>query len=126
MKDLSRGRQQFIQKFAHNRIACNYQQNKYYGYKNPVCKACMTEIETQHHIMVCTACPARARIRKKYLLDLSSLFANQQTNDVTQTIIIQNVKCYLNNTKCEPISSMVPDATRALIVAGNEQQSIGW
>jgi hypothetical protein len=54
------------------------------------------------------------------------LLANQRTNEATQTIIVQNVKSYLNNTKCEIISIMLPDATRALIAATKEQQAIGW
>jgi hypothetical protein len=122
--------------FAHNQIPCNYQQNKYYGYKNSSCHACNSEVETQYHILVCTACtacpacPARSKIRKKYILDLSTQLDNQTTNITsniaTKTRIIQNVKCYLSNTECEPISSMVPDATKTLILAAKEQMSIGW
>jgi hypothetical protein len=62
MKDFSRYRQQFIQKFAHSQVALNCHQNKYYSHKNPVCKACNAEIKTQHHILRCTACLVRARI----------------------------------------------------------------
>jgi hypothetical protein len=127
IKARSRSQQQFIQKFAHNRIARNYQHNiKYYNYKSSICRACNSEVETQYHILFCTACPARCKIRSKFILDLSTQLDNQRTNDATKTIIIQNVKCYLNNTECEPISSMVPDATKTLILASNEQKDIGW
>jgi hypothetical protein len=72
IKDKSRGQQQFIQKFANNRIACNYQQNKYYNYKDSICRACNSEVETQYHILTRTACPTRCKIRKKCILDLST------------------------------------------------------
>jgi hypothetical protein len=126
IKAKSHSQQQFMKKFAHNRIACNYQQNKYFNYKISTCHACNSEVETQYHILICTACPARCKIWSKYILDLSTQLDNQQTNDTTKTIITQNVKCYLNNTECEPISTMVPDATKTLILASNEQKDIGW
>jgi hypothetical protein len=55
MQDKTRGQKQFIQKFAHNRIPCNYQQNKFYNYKNSMCCACNSKVETQYHILICTA-----------------------------------------------------------------------
>jgi iron uptake system EfeUOB component EfeO/EfeM len=39
---------------------------------------------------------------------------------------MQNVKCYINNTECESVTSIVPDATKTLILASSEQKTIGW
>jgi hypothetical protein len=48
IKDKRCRQQQLIQKFATKHIACNYQQNKYYNYKNATCCACNSEVETQY------------------------------------------------------------------------------
>jgi hypothetical protein len=124
--DICKTHHKFIQKFVHNRLPCNYQQNKFYPYKNLICRACNIEVETQQHILTCVACPEQTKIRKKYLLELSVLLDNQRTNAATTTILLQNVKCNLNNSICESIQSMVPDATKTLLLASKQQADIGW
>jgi predicted RNA-binding Zn-ribbon protein involved in translation (DUF1610 family) len=62
-----------IQKFIHNKLPCNYRQNKYNDYKPSLCGACKTTIETQDHIFQCTECPARKILRNKYCLELNTI-----------------------------------------------------
>lgn len=44
------GQRRIIQKFIHNKLPTNERQQRYYNYKDNICKACNTEIENQHYI----------------------------------------------------------------------------
>jgi ribonuclease HI len=63
IRGLSTAKRQFIQKFIHKKLACNYRQQKYYDYKPGLCMCCQTEVETQDHIFRCTSCPQRNKLK---------------------------------------------------------------
>jgi hypothetical protein len=121
--DVCKTHHKFIQKFVHNRLPCNYRQNKFYP---SIYRACNTKVETQQHILTCVACPARAKIRRKKLLELSVHLENQRTNVATTLILLQNVESNLTNSICKSAISMVPDVTKTLLSASKEQEDIGW
>jgi hypothetical protein len=56
-----------IQKYIHERLACNYKNNKYYPYKTKECSICLDKIEHQDHILQCKKCTDRTKIRDVYL-----------------------------------------------------------
>jgi Zn finger protein HypA/HybF involved in hydrogenase expression len=55
-----------IQKFIHNRMACNEQEHKYYKYKSAVCHECKTEIEDECHILKCGKCTKQQNLSSRY------------------------------------------------------------
>jgi hypothetical protein len=91
MSELGEAKKKFIQKFVHNKLPTNCQQNKRYTYRSPICRVCDDAIETQQHIIICTACPHRHKIRNKYIVDLSTYLDNQRTNNATKIILLQKV-----------------------------------
>jgi hypothetical protein len=97
-----------------------------YLYRSPICRACNEAIETQQHIITCTACPLQNKIRNKYIVDLSMYLENQRTNNDTKIIILQKVQSLLNVTDCETFNNIIPDATNTLKAAVQEQDAIGW
>jgi hypothetical protein len=119
-------KRRFIQKMIHNKLPCNYRENKMYNYKSSLCTTCMSTIETQDHIFQCKGCPAREKLRKAYKLKLGIILANHHSNQACTLIIKHNVNNYLENKKSLGINTLVPDATTTLIKANNEQIQIGW
>jgi Zn finger protein HypA/HybF involved in hydrogenase expression len=126
MESLGATKKKFFQKFVHNELPSNNQQNKSYKYRNSICQACNDAIETQQHILICTACPQRNKIRIKYIPDQSLYLDNQRTNNATKIVLLQKVQSILNLTKCDSLCKIIPDATNALKTAVTEQDSIGW
>jgi hypothetical protein len=97
MKNMGSRCRKVVHKYIHNKLPCNYYQNKKYSCINPTCKACRLEIETQKHIFECTACPNRVCLWKKYMVELGSILEKHSINGATITVMIQNVSSIINN-----------------------------
>jgi hypothetical protein len=116
----------FIQKFIHNRLPSNERQHTYHNYLSPQCSSCNKETETQHHIFLCTKCPKREKLKRKYKLELNCVLDKHRTNQATKIIILQNVSEWLSTQNYIDAKTIAPDASRTLIKATNEQKTIGW
>jgi hypothetical protein len=126
LKDLSKKKRRFVQKFIQIKLPCNYRPQKYYNYKSSVCMSCKEDIETQDHIFRCSACPNRKQLKAKYFLELSVLLENHRTNESTKVLILQNVKNWFQNKSPIEAIEIAPDATNTLKMASKQQQQIGW
>jgi hypothetical protein len=126
IKELSKKKRRFIQKFIHKKLPCNYRQQKYYNYKSSICKSCKADIETQDHIFRCTSCPKRTKLKAEYFMNLSILLDNHRTNESCKILITQNVKNWFNNKPVIDATTIAPDATKTLLLASKQQNDIGW
>jgi hypothetical protein len=60
------------------------------------------------------------------MISLNNLCDKYATNKSTKMIITQNVNNWLSEKGPEDLGTNVPDATKTLIKADQQQQSIGW
>jgi hypothetical protein len=86
--NLNENNRSTIQKFIHERLPCNYRENKYYGYRPPYCRVCRTNIETNEHILQCSICGDRKKIQKDYLRKLQATMIKLGTNECTIRVLI--------------------------------------
>jgi hypothetical protein len=126
IKKLSFSRKKFIIKYIHNRLPYNSRQNKYYSYKDSICKICRKETETQDHFLTCTGCSNSNKMRKDYLYNFKIQLENNRTTQEIQQLIYQNMSNCLNQCPIINVKTIAPDASVALIRANNQQMAIGW
>jgi predicted RNA-binding Zn-ribbon protein involved in translation (DUF1610 family) len=114
-----------IQKFIHNRMACNERENKFYTYRSPFCHVCKIEVENHHHVLKCPKCNKRNIRRKQYLMDIKDKLKILGTNDDTSRTIVSNIQAWLYNQQKPILLEIVPDASDLLRKAVAKQDQIG-
>jgi hypothetical protein len=126
LKSLGNDKRRFVHKFIHNKLPCNYRQNKYYKYKPDKCKLCNDQIETQNHIFWCKECPKRQILKYKYLKDIENTMDKHRINISTKMVIVHNIKNWLTEENYITSIDIAPDASNTLQNATDEQLTLGW
>jgi hypothetical protein len=123
---LTMGQKTTIQKYLHNRLPSNYRENLYYPYLTKYCKCCENETETQEHILICTSCEKRNKLRTTYILNLKNYLQSTFTNEVMIRVIIHYVSQWLVGQQGATLIEIAPDATYKIRQAVEAQHTIGW
>jgi hypothetical protein len=126
MEIRSTGEKRTLTKYIHNRLPCNRKQHRYYGYISNKCNLCETTEETQNHILQCTKCEQRRDKRQNYINNLNRYLNDTHTSKETRIVIIEHVRAWLNQTPMPEMRSLMPEASRMLKQAVQEQNTIGW
>jgi hypothetical protein len=119
-------KQTIIQKFIHERIACNSRESKYYLHRSPHCHLCKESIEDHNHILKCKMCSNRNLLRKKFIMQIGDKLKLLGTNQDSTRLIIMSLTNWLDNKAHPNIFEVVPDASSYLVQAMKEQSEIGW
>jgi hypothetical protein len=112
-----------IQKYIHNRWACNYRENKFYQYRSEKCKLCP---EKQHHIIQCPHCTKREYLRKEHGHNINKYFVNTETNPAPSRVLKHYIMSWINDKTPELLNNLMDDASPKLSQAVTDQMEIGW
>jgi hypothetical protein len=115
-----------IYKYIQNRSACNVVEHRYYKYWSPMSHVCHDILEDHCHLLKCKCCPKRVNLRKKFLADTKDKLITLGTNNDLSRVILAYLRAWLNDKKYPNIKEILPDASKYLSNAINEQQNIGW
>jgi ribonuclease HI len=126
LQTISQSKKLIITKFNHSQLPCNHRNNIMYEYKPPYCTLCTNIVEDQSHVLRCTKCPERAKIRDKFKKDLLRLLVNTNTDTAITRILTATINAWLNQVPIPSVESVVPDASEALKQAIQFQNQIGW
>jgi hypothetical protein len=115
-----------IKKFIHGRSACNKRENMYYSYKSSMCKTCGVQVEDLYHVLKCETCSKRHLLRKKYITDLKDKMVYMGTNTDTIRVVTTYLQAWLCNTNYPTLMEIMPNASKHMKRAVQEQTDIGW
>jgi hypothetical protein len=115
-----------IHKFIHNKLPCNKTENLYYQYRPAECYLCKNIIENQTHVIRCTSCEGRTKLRKNYIQAIRNHLESTGTNTTTIRCIMFYLNAWLCNINPPAITEIAPDASNNLIKAIEHQNAIGW
>jgi hypothetical protein len=122
----SANEQTTLYKYIHRRLPCNIREYTYYEYKSPICSTCKIEIETQNHVLQCTGCDKRHKLKKNYLLSVYNIMEKLNTNDELARVIVMCISAWLCGQEIPRFKDISTGELSGLEEAYNDQAKIGW
>jgi hypothetical protein len=91
-----------------------------------MCRLCTNYIECNKHIIQCTSCNKREKLRKQYIHNLQTEMIKMGTNSTTIRVISAHLRAWFQETSPPDMNEIAPEASYQLQQAVKEQTSIGW
>jgi hypothetical protein len=123
---MSTGKRKIIQKFIHQKFACNRREHMFYAYIPPYCYECKDEIESEQHILQCKQCEVRRELRESYMRNLMILLEESGSDESVLKVLNKCLWAWLY--KSNPISGKDVYQIQDMLLkkAVEEQTQIGW
>jgi hypothetical protein len=117
--------QLMLQKYFQKRLPTNKRENKYYKYISSGCSVCQ-QLETQEHLLTCTACEARRTTRDQYLVDTKKYLQQTHCSPATIHTICSSIRRWFQGEDFPTDIELQIYDDPILAQAYNELLTIGW